>query len=269
MPGLKRRVDSEPQRYVPAPKRRRSYNKPTGLTSAVSKKIRAVVKKSIMSEAEKKRFVLYASNQSCPTGSSGVTPLCVYIAPELNQGGGDGQRIGNKVKVTKSTLRLMVNLRPYNVTTNPLPPPVWVRVLIVSFKKGNTNNIANTDLSTNLFSVTSGSVPFQGTPLDICFGVNPESWNVYHDTVFKLGATSATSTGPASTGSYLDQSDMTKALEIDIKNIGTMMYQDTLSTPTNKNTWLIIQPITAEGSAASGYIMTECHYVVDTEFIDL
>lgn len=269
MPSSKRSYESNGGNGSKSIKRKRSTYKPTGVTTTVTKKIKAAVKRSLTAMAEKKRFVLYAANQTIRTGAGAVLPFTAFISPEISQGGGDGQRIGNKVKVVKQNINLMVNLLPYNATTNPLPAPVWIRVLLLGSRKINTNNIASTDIATNLFNVTSGTVALQGTPLDLCFSINPESWHVYHDEVFKLGVTSATSTGPTSTGAYLDNSDMSRALSINVKNIGTHLYQDTSPVPTNKNTYLVIQAVSADGQAGGSYFMAECHFAVDTTFIDV
>lgn len=249
-------------------KRKRTVSKATGLTGPVSAKIRSAVRKAIVGAAEKKNFVAYAANQSITTAAA-TFPFGVYLTPQIGQGGGDGQRIANRVKVLSSNLRLCVNLLPYNATTNPLPVPLLVRILIVGYKKANQGVVASTDLSTAIWEVNSGVTGFQGNPLDITFKVNDQSYTTFYDTVIKLGAAGTSTTTPVSSGSYFDSSNMTMFLDIDVPTAGPLVYNDTTNVPTNKNRFLIIQPVTADGSACGSYTMAECHYAITTTYVDL
>lgn len=254
--------------YVHSNKRSKAVNKTQGLTGPVTAKIRSIVRKTISGEAEKKSYIVYAANQSIITASA-TTPFAVYLAPQVAQGGGDGQRIGNKIKVISSVLRICINLLPYNAVSNPLPPPLLVRILILGFKKQNVNSAGVTDASSALFEVNSGVVGPQGNPLDITLQVNDQSWVVYYDQVIKLGATGTSSTTPVSSGAYFDASDMSAFLNIPIKHIGMFQYNDTTNVPTNKNTFLFIQPVTADGQGSGSYTMAECHYTIVTKYIDM
>lgn len=255
--------------YVPYNnKRSKTLNKPTGLTGPVTAKIRSMVRKTIAGEAEKKSYIVYAANQSIIT-SSATSPFAVFLAPQVAQGGGDGQRIGNKIKVLKQSLRICINLLPYNAVSNPLPPPLLIRILIVGYKKANVNAIGTTDASTALFEVNAGVTGPQGNPLDITLSVNDQSFTTYYDRVIKLGATSTSATTPVNSGAYFDASDMTQYMEIDVKHVGMFQYNDTTNVPTNKNTFLLIQPVTADGQASGALTMAECHYTIKTIFTDI
>lgn len=249
-------------------KRKRTYNKPKGLTGPVTAKIRSAVRKAIVGQAEKKCFVTYAANQSIVTAASS-TPFGVCLTPQIGQGGGDGQRIGNKVKILSSNLKLCVNLLPYNATTNPLPMPLLVRILIVGYKKANQQLMNGTDANAALWEVNSGAAGPQGNPLDITLQVNDQSYATYYDTVIKLGATGTSTTTPVSSGSYFDSSNMSMYLDIDVAMSGPLTYNDTTNIPTNKNRFLIIQPVTADGQACGSYTMAECHYTISTKYIDM
>lgn len=251
------------------PKRARASYKPMALHTRVTPSIRTFVRKAIEKQAEKKHCVTYASNQPITTAAA-TTPFGLYLSPVIAQGGGDGQRIGNRIKLLSSHLKIAINLLPYNATTNPLPPPLYVRVMVVTFIRQNTNLASVTDADTALFEVNSGTVGCQGTVLDTTLPINDQSYKVWYDKVVKLGSTGTSATTPVSSGAYFDMSEMSCLLEIPINNLGTYVYADTTSNvPRNKNTFLFLQPVTADGQAGGGYVMAECHYTILSEYTDI
>jgi hypothetical protein len=156
MSALKRSVTLDgPQ----SGKRVKTSHKTQGLTTPMYKRITSLVERKDLALQEKKRWILYAANQPIAVSNGGaVFPFQSCLTPQISQGTGDGLRIGNKVKVLSGELKICVNLLPYNATTNPLPTPLWCRILVMDYKKQKTNNIANTDIQTALFTVNSGTV---------------------------------------------------------------------------------------------------------------
>lgn len=250
-------------------KRAKSTQKTMGLTTPMYKRVNALVKKRSMDLLEKKKWILYAANQPIAVSNGGaVFPFQSCLTPQVTQGTGDGLRIGNKLKVLSADLNICVNLLPYNATTNPLPTPIWARILVMDYKKQKTNNIANTDIQTALFTVNAGTVGPQGTPLDMTLEVNNESWSVYHDEVFRLGSTAPSSTGPVSSGSYFDNTQMSVRKSIQLKPTGTYMYNDATVVPTNKSCWLVILTCSADGQNSASYFLSECHYTATWRYVD-
>lgn len=145
MTGLKRTVTVESDAPV---KRHKSVFKKTSVSN-INKKVKALVKKTLQQAAEKKKFIYYAANQGIPSGGAGVYPFTASVTPSPAQGPDDGERIGNKIRIVDGWLRGFVNLRPYDVITNAGLPPLWVRILVVSYKKEHGSSIGQTNLLTD------------------------------------------------------------------------------------------------------------------------
>jgi len=231
-----------------------------GLEATISRLIR----KATMQVAEKKKFIFYGVNQSL-----GANFSAQYLLPQISQGTNDAQRIGNKIKLVSSKLDIFTNLLPYNATTNTPPPPLWVKMWVVKSKLANLNSFASTSYLTDWFSVNGANVGPQQNMLDMLLPINDDSW-VLHDTrMFKLGITNALTTGPISTGAYLDNSDMSKHVSFDLTSyVHEVMYNDNATPPTNTNLFFVIQSVPADGST-TGIASAEYHFALDTRFIDL
>lgn len=233
-------------------------------------KIRSIARNELLRTAEKKHYTLYAANQSITVASS-TFPASAYITPQLSQGTQDAQRIGNKVKCVGGTVTGFVNLLPYNAVTNTAPPPSWVKIWLCSYKRQQTNSITNTDADSAFFRVNNANLAFQGTMLDMCLPVNDDSWMVHDTRQFKIGATAANAAGtsPLSSGTWTDDSEMSKKFTFDLKGvIGTLTFNDATVVPTNKNLWLLFQVVNADGNT-SGLTASEYHYVADFKFVDI
>lgn len=105
--------------------------------------------------------------------------------------------------------------------------------------------------------------------LDMTLPVASESWNVYQDLIFKLGATSTSTTTPVTSGAYFDQSDMSVRFNFDMSGLGVVMFNDGTTVPTNKDRWLVIQAVSANGTTSVGSIPAEVHYTGQYEYTDL
>jgi len=97
----------------------------------VSKAVKTYVKRTISANIENKVHVDYAINQTITTASGGSAITHRALLPQLINGTGAGQRVGNNVHVKSAVIRGSVNLLQYNATTNPVPAPAYVMELIV------------------------------------------------------------------------------------------------------------------------------------------
>lgn len=231
--------------------------------------IRATVRSEIIKAAEKKEFILYGQNITIPT-TSGGTPAGEYLLPQISQGTDDGKRIGNKIKLVKGTLKGFVNIRPYDVTLNPNPLPVWVKIWLCRYTSFNTNALSATSSSTDFFQVSSGNVGFQGSMLDMVLPMNPDNWTMLDSRTFKLGVTNSLATGPTSTAGYLDNSDMAQQFMFDLTpHASTLIFNDTSITPLNNNLFVAFQVVRADGTPSFSVNPAEYHFTVDWKFIDV
>lgn len=236
------------------------------------KKVQRVINKQI----ERKQYVIAVANNAITTTSGGGTPTALNLMPALALGTNQEARVGERVKITKATVKGYVNLLPYNATSNPLSTPVMVKMWVASSKLTNVTTLGSTAIGTGFFEVGSDTVGFQGNMLDMILPVNKEAWTVYGHKQFELGATYASAAGAVGTGGYYDNSKMTIPFKF---NYGKhfkrqLRYSDDSSSlnsnyPYDRNCWLLIQVLYADGSSSGGYIPAEYHYSVNVEYTDL
>lgn len=133
------------------------------LVSNENKKIRAVVKRVLGSQAEKKVSSTFGSlipitvqvgvtslaqNAYCLTpGSANFSNVgCNIIAKGLN----NGDRVGDEIQVKNIYFNYQINCRPYNATSNNNPTPKVIVMYFISPKVGQQANIQENAYVTNL-----------------------------------------------------------------------------------------------------------------------
>lgn len=255
-------------------KRRLPKRKVIRVRKATNKLFTKRVKRIINAQVERKMFVIYGANQTIST-ASGTSPTALNLMPQLSQGTQQEQRIGQQIKITRAWVKGFVNLLPYNVSTNPLSTPIWIKIWLVTAKLTNVSGFSNTTAQTGFFEVGTDTVGFQGNMLDLAFPVNKDAFTVYKSKKINLGATYASGTGPVGTGGYFDNSKMSIPFYF---NYGRhfksqLKYNDDSASlngnyPYNRNCYLVFQAVYADGSTVTGPI-AEYHYTNNVEYTDM
>ena len=132
---------SQGQRRRRAPRRQRKGRRTMGVKS-VKSIVKSVVDRGRETKSLQQEIYNYFVN-SYSTGNAGLidtailfslTPNTTVTFPQgqgaLSQGVGQGNRVGNAVEFTKGTLRMMISANPYNVTLNPTPQPIIVKIFV-------------------------------------------------------------------------------------------------------------------------------------------
>lgn len=241
-------------------------------TKRVSKTIKRYVKRAIGRRIENKEILNYGANQALRSAGVGFGPNVINCIPSVSNGNLQNQMIGNEIKCKRGIIKGTINLLPYNASTNPNPGPVWVKMWLLKFTlvQGQyTTPSTSIDWNT-FFKVSNGATNFQGNPMDLSFPVNQEYFRVLTTRLYKLGATSYSSTGPVSSGSYFDNSSMSRRFVI---NYGkylrkTLKFADNGGQTTNNNCYLVMQCVGADGTSSTSYNMAEYHFVNEFRFED-
>lgn len=223
--------------------------------------IARVVKKVLSRNLERKTWLSYNSNSNLATASTTVAPAVSDLLPQILQGTGASQRIGNEVKITKAFIRGYVNLRPYDATLNPLPVPIYVKMWLVSYKLTNQPSFTTAALFSNFFQTNNSSVGFQANMLDTILEVNKEAWTVHKTKIVKIGTSSANSLNlPTNYAGYMDNSPMSAPFYFEFaKHLDKLKYDDTVNNLcTNRNLFIIYQAVNANGETST-YIPAEIH----------
>lgn len=257
----KRFYRRRPRKYI---RRRKTISK---RRSAVSTRIKRYVKRELHRNLENKERVNYASNQSIITSDATTCtyPLLVATGNSTNEDG----RLGNQFKVVKGQLKMCINLKNYDATTNPYPVPVWVKIWIIRDMVTQSQQATlPSGIYNNFFRAGATTYSFGGTPLDIVSETNKEFFRVLSTRTFKLGTSYPGNNGGANW--YSDNSPMCKYLTI---NWGKwckkqIKCSDGSSYPTNHNLYIVFQAVNADGTSCSGKTMVEWHYTNLMQFED-
>ena len=227
----------------------------------ISNAIKSYVRKSIHRNVENKMITTYASNNSV-TGPQFILPL----TPLISQGTGESGRIGNKITLLSANLSFVLNLTPYNLTTNPYASPVMFRWMLITQVNSNGSVLS----LSNFFQVNNSSVSIQGNHLDLLLKVNEELFKVHKQGQFRLGASSNSTTFPASSSVAMEASKFSIQKRIYFNKYlhKKIEYDDTTVTPTNTNLWFLLFPVYANGSTNSAYVNANISYVYTHTYED-
>lgn len=251
--------------YKRRPLRRKRTMRSRGRVSLATKKY---VKAAIHKQIENKVIVSNLANQSLPTALIGTDPWHFNLIPLIPEGNEQGERDGVIVTPRRCVIKGFVNLKPYNATTNP-HQPVKMKMWVVSNKQANRNSATlAAGAFDQFFEGGNSAFPFQGNMLDMILPVNKQYWTVYATKSINLGSTY----GSTMSGTVVhDNSRFSVPFSFNIgKHLKTKLKFDDLDTnrATNRNMWLVVQAVTAEGSTGIAYVTSEIHYAYEFQFED-
>jgi len=260
---------SSKKSYAPKKYVKKSYAKKTHTKKSYRKKSSAsFVRRVITAAAEKKNIVFRAYDYELyPFSAVGTVPqqncnlvdLYQYTIDQITQGTGQGNRVGNRINVTKFIVSIVYSAvgigYPTNVRTYfgrlkfKLDPPA-VNDFGALYKFGNTN-VGPDNLLTDSLSA-----------------INNDRWIIQKTRNTKIGRSQ--NTAAASNNDY----NFSKTVKFDLTKYlgGQIQYEDAVATPTNKQGYmfftiangdnLAITPPTYAPSVAISFN-------IDVEFTDI
>lgn len=172
----------------------------------------------------------------------------------IQQGTGQGARIGNDVRVVKATLALQYFPQPYSGSTNSIPMPQVVRIIIFSLKTP-TDTIANAQsVCLNTFFQNGSSYSgFVGNMTDYLRSVNRDQVTVYKDITIKLGAALyASNTGTQAQFYQYANNDfpLNQHMKIDLLKCGypkVLRWNDNDVITSGRQLYIVSNPMDADG----------------------
>jgi len=228
-----------------------------------------IVKSVISRQAENKIWADYGVNQSIVTTNLAV-PTFKNLLPILNQGATSSTRIGNEIRIKSGYIRGHVNLLPFQATTNNLPLPCYVKMWVCSNRTVNSQALSATNIASDFFDAGGTNTGFQANMLDIDFSPNKDVWVIHATKTVRLGVGYATGATVA-TSSYFDNSPMSLPFQFNFgkKLTGALKFNETTTSASNKNMFIIFQCVPATGQDGSTQVMAEFHYTTRVEYEDL
>lgn len=242
--------------------------------------VKSEVKRAISAAIEDKEFRTYEANRIVYSSAdnaalnSSIIPLTPYTGfLAIVQGTGQGQRIGNKIKL--KTLRLKGTLVPnaFNSITNTTVRPT--NIIFWFFYQKDTPTVTPAVGSTFL-QLGNSSVGLQNNLTDIWAPINSDLYTLKKKVVYKLGFSAQnpiTAEGGDPANQYWNNNDfkLNHHINMDlmpmvVKNI---VYNDNTSIPTTRGLFLMIQSVYAGGNAvASGQRLATFSYSLESSYED-
>lgn len=241
-------------------KRRRYSRKSTTVKRSVSQAVKQYVKRTIHTQTENKTQQYIGLNQSI----NSLTGFTLNILPQLSQGTSQVGRIGNEVCVKKGVIKGLVNLLPYNSVTNPLCIQ-RIRIMVLSMKDDNSGTLS----TTGIWQYGSSALDLQANLGDTMYSINKDKFVKYYDKTFSLGSPSQSSLTNNLAGQHFSNDKFQIPFYFDFsKHIKSKLkYNDSTSVCTNRNMFLWITSVNADGSATA-VTPAEAHVFLDLQFED-
>lgn len=185
-----------------------------------------------------------------------LTPFTAELV--VQQGTSQGTRVGNEIKIVKATLGLQYFPQPYNASTNSIPMPQCVRVIIFSIKDATqTIAQAQTICLNSFFQNGAASAGFSGNMTDYLRVVNKDLVTVYRDFTLKLGAAAyILNTGNQDEFYNYTNNDfkINEHMKIDLLKAGypkTLRFNDNAVIADGRQLFIVSNPVDADGGSNS------------------
>jgi len=175
----------------------------------------------------------------------------------ISQGTGQGDRIGNQIKLTSATLRAVFTMNSTYISGATFRPG-YVQVWLGTLKDSPSTSPTAADLL-RIYQDGSGSAGADGTVIATLRPLNRDHFNIRYYKKFKLGGA----------GSPYPNNDFPIQQEIVVPNIvrGIVKYSDT-SLPTNKYMYMWATFTTVDSVPLTVTVPVDCSYFVDYRFVD-
>lgn len=253
---------------------RKSYARKGRSVASVKK----IVKRMLSANIETKCFqFLGTGHDILPSNSPGfdgqiiaVSPAATYLA--INQGLGQGGRIGNKITIKKLTMDGVMFPLPYNATTNLTPAPIQVKMWIF-YDKEEPNAVPAPQASADILQFGSTSLPFQNELFDHTMPINLDRYRVLTTRTYKLGYASYGGTGAQPQQGNFANNDFKLNCRVKVNltkyAIKKVVYRDNTSNPTTRGLYAMFQPVYANGNPiGSTQIPARLEYMLNVEYED-
>lgn len=243
--------------------RRKPYRKYSKKRPTVAK-VKRIVKQTIARNIENKTIQYYSGTSPLlirnveSSGFSGTNVISIAPNPTtltIQQGVGQAQRIGNRIKIKNAYVSGTIFPSAYDGTANPLPQPTQVIMWILYDKSAPTES---PDPTADFFQKGNTVTGMDGTLQDLYSPINTDKYRVFTKRIFKIGYAGVTGTGNYPEHEYFMNNDfkLNVNFKINITKylIKRVKYVDTALNPTTRGLWLMLEPVASNGSswAAAG-----------------
>lgn len=257
-----------------APYKKRSYRKRSYKPGSLKRMVKKIVASNIENKTD--QFFSPNSNIYVSTSSSFVSSI-IPCSPyggilDIQQGTGQGQRVGNQIKIKNLTLKGTISPAEYNATTNIVPQPI--QVILWFFYSRDTPDLKPTSLP-GWFQDGDSARNFQNDLTDVWSTVNSDLYRLLTKRVFKIGYSNyQTATGgivPNSMSFTNNDFKLNKNFKINLTKyaIKKVRYYDTQGVPRSRGVFCLPQVVAASGgNIPSSQILARMSYQLDIQYED-
>jgi len=233
-----------------------------------AKKVMKVVKKA----AEHKQ-IAYNAQINIATPAGGVM-YQLDLSPNnsnltIPQGTGQGNRVGNKIRIVKAVLKYILQPYAYDAVLNALPEPQDVR-MIISSTKGQSQNAP--PLAT-FFQNGNTSQAASGYSVDMLLPVNRDTQTVYKDWRHKVGAAINPTVAGTNATYYSANNDyklnVMKTVDLIKFYPKVIDYNDTTVLPTDRGLFLNVLTDDWDGTGSTSTYSLKMTYMINLIYEDL
>lgn len=216
---------------------------------ASTKRIQAVVKRELGKEIETKCAPLYTLADQLNVYGAGLNPglglgwVSANLIPPISSGTGDGQRVGNKVRVKGLYFNYTIRANAVMATNNFTGSPFMCRVIIYKQRYA-------TDDSSPLQMLDSGNSAqnFGSTPDDYIKPYNKKMFQIFYSKQYLMQPIRTEITTPISTENVANGTVTFASRRVRVKiPYKTLLYADTTTLPTNAGLYAAVVVCNADG----------------------
>jgi len=166
---------------------KRTYKRPP---SSSNKSVTRIVKKVMARAIENKIQNYYVDSMNIyGSNHASFNSSCFMCSPyslgiQINQGVGQGNRIGNSVTTKSLILKGIISPQVYSSITNNLPVPIFVRLWFY-YSKNTPTTLTPPDQT--FIQLGGASAALSGTLTDTLSKVNTDNWGFLMQKTFKIG----------------------------------------------------------------------------------
>lgn len=260
--GLLKMVYVRKKTYRKTYRRRPTYRKKT-YGKRKSSYIRRLVKKTVSRMAETKQVQFFTTGVNIYNSDNANFALqtfpCTPYDGFLNvlQGVGQGQRIGNKIRIKNIRFKGTIWPNPYNATSNPNPVPVQIVFWFFcnrSFPNSNPQSV------TGFLQDGDSQRNLENNLSDLMSKVNTDQYRLLGKRIFKIGYAAYEGTGiqPNFQAFHNNDFKLNKKFNIDITKMcyKNLRFNDDLTNiPRNRGVFCLAQAIAADGSSLPANVL--------------
>jgi len=252
--------------------KKRKSTKKCVVSSCVKKYVNKALHKNIENKAQSYTtgysIGSYANSNSLYARP--ITPGAGFLS--IVQGTGQGDRIGNKVKVMKAMFRYVINANPYDASSNSIPIPMEVQ-MIFGFVKQLPNTTPSSANVSQLFQSGSTALAPVGDLRDLIQPYNTDYWTIKKVIKHKIGTSINDGTGGLANRAYLANNDYSFNVcrSIDITSIypKNLIFADNSTGPQNNSLYFMCQAVAADGTVQTTFnLPTRINWTIDISYED-